>query len=61
MDFVDTESCQALSNDFLIAKIRVDTAENGPFKVRDRKAGVQVTNIFSGDEYEIRRNIENYL
>ena len=36
-------SRQELSNECLIAKIGVDTAENGPFKIWDRKTGVQLT------------------
>ena len=41
-------SRQALSSGASVDKFGFDTAENGPFKVRDRKTGAQLTKF---DEY----------
>ena len=41
-----SRSRQALSSAYLDAKIGVDTAENGPFKVLDRKMGIE-HNLFT--------------
>ena len=44
------ESLRELYTAYLVFQVILDTAEHGPFEVRDRKMGVQVTN-------RIRRNI----
>ena len=47
-------NCQSrleLSNAYLVVKIGVDTEENGPFEVRDRKYGCPVV------RKRIRRNL----
>ena len=50
-------SLQELSNAYLVAKIAFDTEENGPFEIRDKKMGVQVTNGIRQVKKRIRRNI----
>ena len=40
--FLDDLFLQKFPNEYLIAKFGFDTAENGPFRVWERKTGVQV-------------------